>query len=64
MKELGDLIKRVRRSKMLLQDEVAEFMGISRSSYINIEQGRKALKLQEAFDLCEFLDINIKDLQI
>ena len=44
------------------QEEIAKEIGVSRSSYINIEQGKKELSLTEASDLARVFGISIDEL--
>lgn len=56
------LIKELRESKKLSQDEVAKKIGISRPSYVSLEKGTKELSLVEAQKLSAVFGITIQDL--
>ena len=57
-----DFIKTLRKERELSQLEVALKLGISRSSYIALEQGKRELSLKEAGSLSEIFSISIQDL--
>lgn len=54
-------IKKIREDKKISQKEIAEKIGISRSSYIVFEKGGKELTLSELEKLTEILGIKITD---
>jgi len=56
------LIKNLRQKKGASQQEIADKIGVSRVSYIAIEQGKKDLSLREAGALSELFDITLEDL--
>lgn len=55
-------IKKMRSENNFSQAFVAEKLGISRSSYIAVEQGKRGLSLQEAVDLSNLFRITVNDL--
>ncbi len=57
------LIKRLRTEKGVSQQDVAEKLGIARSSYIAFEQGKRDLTLSEAVVLCQIFQISLEDIQ-
>ncbi|KRG36221.1 helix-turn-helix domain-containing protein [Psychrobacter sp. P11G3] len=58
----GKRIRDVRRSKGISQEVLAEIADIDRSYMGNIERGEKNVTLKKAYDICDALDIDIKDL--
>lgn len=56
------LIKNLRRKKRVSQQEIADKIGVSRTSYIAIEQGKKELSLKEAGVLSELFGVTLEDL--
>ena len=58
----ASFLKSLRNEKGFSQEEIAKEIKISRSSYINIEQGKKELSLTEASDLARVFCISIDDL--
>ena len=55
-------IKSLRKERKLSQQEIAEKMAISRSSYIAVEQGKRELSLAEAEKLADLFGISLGDL--
>ncbi len=55
-------IKDLRNKSNLSQQEMAKRLGISRTSYISIEQGKRELSLKEAGVLTELFNITMEDL--
>lgn len=58
----GKRIRDVRRSKGISQEVLAEMADIDRSYMGNIERGEKNVTLKKAYDICDALDVDIKDL--
>ena len=58
----GSYVKSLRLEKKYSQDEVAEKISISRSSYISIEKGTKHLSLDEAKKIANIFNITVNDL--
>ncbi len=56
-------IKMLRIDRGFSQLEIAKKLGISRSSYIAFEQGKRDLALVEANELCTVFDISLEDIQ-
>lgn len=56
-------IKSLRQKNQMSQQQVADKIGISRTSYIDVEKGKKELSLSEAQRLVEIFGINLKDLE-
>lgn len=57
------LIKSMRVQRGFSQLEIAKKLGISRSSYIAFEQGRRELTLTEANELSNIFEISLNDIQ-
>ncbi len=57
-----ELLKKLRIEKNLSQQEIAERLNISRTSYIAFEQGKRELSLDEANKLADFYGISVADL--
>lgn len=58
----GVFLKRLRIEKGVSQEEIAKEIGISRTSYISVEQGKKELSLTEASKIARVFDITIDEL--
>ncbi len=57
-----ELIKTLRDGKDLSQKQVADKIGISRTSYIALEQGKRELNLSEAEKLSDIFGITVEEL--
>lgn len=62
--KLHQLLKDLREQKSLSQQEVAEKLGMSRPSYILIEQGKRGLTLLEAQIITKMFGISLGDLEM
>lgn len=58
----GKRVREVRKGKGISQERLAEMAGIDRSYMGNIERGEKNITLKKAYEICDALDIGIKDL--
>lgn len=56
-------IKSLRMKRGFSQVEIAEKIGISRSSYIAFEQGNRELTLAEAVELSKIFEVSLEDIQ-
>jgi len=56
------LIKNLRQKRGISQQEIADKIGVSRASYIAIEQGKRELSLKEAGVFSESFDVTLEDL--
>lgn len=63
IKDYYKFIKELRLKKGLSQAEIAEKIGISRTSYIGFEQGRIELSLSEAIKLTDLFGISLCDVE-
>lgn len=55
-------IKSLREQRGMSQQEIADKLGISRTSYIAVEQGKRELLLSEAQKLADVFGISLKDM--
>ncbi len=60
--ELGELIHKARNNKNLSQAKVADFIGLSRASIVNIEKGRQRTPLHQLYSFAKVLEVDIKEL--
>jgi len=58
----GKRVREVRKSKGISQEKLAEMAGIDRSYMGNIERGEKNITLKKVYEICEALEIDIKNL--
>lgn len=58
----GKRVREVRKSKGISQERLAEMAGIDRSYMGNIERGEKNVTLKKVYEICDALDIKIRDL--
>lgn len=58
----GLLIRNIREKHGFSQSEIASKLGIHRSSYIDVEKGKRELSLSEASKLSDILGISIKEI--
>ncbi|MFH1326385.1 MAG: helix-turn-helix domain-containing protein [Candidatus Falkowbacteria bacterium] len=63
IKDYYKFIKDLRNKKGLTQADVAEKIGISRSSYISFEQGKTELSLSEASKLADMFGISLEEIK-
>jgi DNA-binding XRE family transcriptional regulator/uncharacterized phage-associated protein len=59
----AELVRGIRIKKGFLQSELANKLGISRASYIAIEQGKRELTLSECEKLSQILGITFSDIE-
>jgi len=59
----GQSIKTLRNKRGFSQSELATKLGMSRPSYISIEQGKKELTLSEAEKLSEIFGVSLKEME-
>jgi len=58
----GKRIREVRKGKGISQEKLAEMAGIDRSYMGNIERGEKNITLKKAYEICDALEVSIKEL--
>lgn len=63
IKELNKFIKTLREDRGMSQQEIADKLGMSRPSYILVEQGKKELSLSEAQKISSIFGISLKDME-
>ncbi len=61
-REVGQLLKTVRRERRVAQDAFAKEMGVSRTTASNIERGRQRLFLDQIYRAAEILGVSINAL--
>lgn len=59
---LGEKIRDARKRKNLNQEDLADKLGMSRVSVVNIETGKQRLPLHVLSDISELLNITISEL--
>lgn len=57
----GTFVREARERKGLVQADVAEKLGVSRSYYTMIESGQREIYFTLALKICHVLDLNIND---
>lgn len=60
--ELGIGIKNQRLHKGYSQEELGNFLGLTRTSIVNIEKGRQRPPVHTLYELASFLNVQITDL--
>ncbi len=58
---LGDFIREQRKKRLVTQEHLASKLGLSRATYVQIELGKRELKVSEAIKLTEIFDMSIED---
>ena len=58
----GQRVREARKEKGISQEKLAELAGIDRSYMGNIERGEKNVTLKKVYEICDALEINVKDL--
>lgn len=61
-KQVGERLKRERQRQNMTQSEVAESIGLLRTSITNIESGRQQPPLHVVYDLCATLNVDFEAL--
>jgi len=59
---VGEKIKEARKAQEMNQDVLADLLGISRVSLVNIEAGKQRVPLHVLLDICEALNVTMNDL--
>lgn len=59
-KKENEILKKERERRGLTQEEAADVIGMSRSGYINIENGKRNPSLRSAFKIADFYNINVR----
>lgn len=62
-KEISKTLRKMRLAKAFSQAEIAQKLGISRASYIAVEQGKRELSLGEAQKVADLFGIGIEELE-
>ena len=58
----GKRVREVRKGRGISQERLAEMAGIDRSYMGNIERGEKNITLKKAYEICDALEVDIKEL--
>lgn len=58
-KDLGEKVKLIRKRRKLKQDDLAEFLNLSRSQISNLESGRRNLSLKQLEKLCDYFQVDM-----
>ena len=61
-KHIGRNIKIARKYKRITQEELAEKIGLSRTSITNIEVGKQTPSIQLIMDMAEILETSVSEL--
>lgn len=61
-KNLGAVVRKARKNRNLTQQQLADHLGMSLRSIIDVENGRSNLKFDTLFVLVRFLSISGKDI--
>lgn len=59
--EFGSYIRDARESRGILQADIAEQLGVSRSYYCLIEAGKRDIYFTLAMNICQILKLDIND---
>ena len=59
---LGELVRSSRKRLGITQDDVASYLGLTRISVVNIEQGKQKIQLHALLELCGILKIDAGEL--
>lgn len=60
--DLGDKIKKQRVRKGYNQEDLGKYLGLTRTSIVNIEKGRQRPPVHTLYELANFLNIGIREL--
>ena len=60
--DIGELIKASRKLKNVNQETLANYLGISRVSLVNIENGKQRAPIHVLMDISDFLKVPLKEL--
>lgn len=59
--EFGSFIRDARENRGILQADIAEQLGVSRSYYCLIEAGKREIYFTLAMNICQILKLDIND---
>jgi DNA-binding XRE family transcriptional regulator len=62
LKFMGEVINQKRKALDITQQQLAEFVGLSRVSIMNVERGRHQLQIDVMFKICGLLKCQINEL--
>ena len=58
-KDFAAVVKTARKERYMSQDEISEYVGISRTYYSELESGHRRCSLLNALKICAVLDIDL-----
>lgn len=61
-KKIGENLSRFRTAKNLTQQEISEALGMSRTSYNQLENGHSHITVEKLYEISEVLKISVLDL--
>lgn len=61
-KELGEQLKKIRISKNLSQQDVADRLGITRASYSHFENGVRVVDIDTLYKIADIFAVDINDI--
>lgn len=61
-KQIGDKLKQLRIHKCVSQQEIADYLGIDRSTYTNYELGKATMNYERMFKLAEYFSVDLNTL--
>jgi len=59
---IGDNLRKVRNKRELTHQEIADFLGVDRRTYIDWENGVTDMKVSYLLKLAEFLQVDVDEL--
>lgn len=59
---IGNNIRCIRKQRGMHHNEVAEAIGVTRASVVNIEKGRQRISIDKLLKLCELFGCNAMDI--
>lgn len=62
-KKVGAIIQRIRRERRMTQSELAEKLGIGKSTLACYETGARGMDLDTFFEICRILRVKPNDIQ-
>ena len=59
---VGANISRIRKSEKITQGDLADYIGLTRTSMVNIEKGRQSLSVKNLYEIAYILGVDITDI--
>ncbi len=60
--QVGQKMRQLRMERRLSQNDLAQAIGLSRTSVVNIEQGRQKILLHTLYDIADVFEVPVTDL--